>query len=145
MAESFGNKVHSLNRTVSILVFRNDSLTSFIQLICAKLSTFLSLLSATVLHDHVHCVCAVRGSLALLVRLLLEGSVADPVLDWRCHHPRHAGKSCVLLRIPEHPLQRRLRLVDFIYLFVCGIMFFLFTSVCCNHHFVCVSQQFKAL
>lgn len=55
-----------------------------------------------------HRVCAVRGALALLVRLLLEGPAADPVLDWGCHHPRHAGESSVLFRIPEHSLQRRL-------------------------------------
>lgn len=91
-----------------------------------NLPRFLSLLSVAVLHDHVHRVRAVRGSLALLVRLLLEGSVADPVLDRRSHHPRHAGKSRVLLGVPEHPLQRRLRLVDFISLLVCGL--FLFTS-----------------
>lgn len=66
----------------------------------------------TVLHGHVHRVCAVRGSLALVVRLLLEGSAEDPVLDRRGHHPRHAGKGRVLLGIPEHPLQRRLRSVD---------------------------------
>lgn len=70
-------------------------------------------LSVTVLHGHVHRVRAVRGSLARLVRLLLEGSVADPVLDWCCHHTWHAGKSRVLLRIPEHPLQRGLRLAHF--------------------------------
>lgn len=104
------------------------------------------LLSITVLHGHVHCVCALRGSLALLVCLLLEGSVADPVLDRRRHHTWHAGKSCVLLGIPEHPLQRRLRSVDFIYLTVCGILFlFSFFLYCYNRHFVCVSSQFKGL
>lgn len=104
------------------------------------------LLSITVLHGHVHCVCAVRGSLALLVCLLLEGSAADPVLDRRRHHTWHAGKSCVLLGIPEHPLQRRLRSVDFIYLIVCGILFlFSFFLYCYNRHFVCVSSQFKGL
>lgn len=90
-----------------------------------SLSTCLSLLSIPVLHGHVHRVRAVRGSLALLVCLLLEGSAADPVLDRCCHHPRHAGESCVLLRVPEHPVQRRLRLVDLIYLIVCEIIFFL--------------------
>lgn len=88
-----------------------------------SLSTCLSLLSITVLHGHVHRVRAVRGSLALLVCLLLEGSAADPVLDRRGHHPRHAGESCVLLGVPEHPLQRRLRSVDLIHLLVCGIIF----------------------
>lgn len=72
-----------------------------------------ALLSVTVLHGHVHRLRAVWGSLALLVRLLLERPVEDPVLDRGRYHTGHAGKGCVLLGIPEHPLQRRLRLVDF--------------------------------
>ena len=56
-----------------------------------------SLPPIAVLHGHVYCVCAVRGALALLVCLLLEGSAADPVLDRRRHHPGHAGESSVLL------------------------------------------------
>lgn len=69
-------------------------------------------MSVTVLYGHVHRVRALWGSLALLVRLLLERSVEDPVLDRRRHHTGHAGKGCILLGIPEHPLQRRLWLVD---------------------------------
>lgn len=59
-----------------------------------------------------HRVRALWGPLALLVRLLLERSVEDPVLDRGRYHPGHAGKGCVLLRVPEHPLQGRLRFVD---------------------------------
>ena len=105
---------------------------------------FFSLVSVTVLHGHVHCLRAVRGSLALLVRLLLEGSAADPVLDRRRHHPRHAGESCVLLRIPEHSLQRRLRLVDFIHFSICGfcvfsfLSFFFYSSLLHSWFYLCV-------
>lgn len=86
------------------------------------------LLSIAVLHGDVHCVRAVRRSLALLVCLLLERSVADPVLDRRGHHTWHAGKSCVLLRVPEHPLQRRLWSVD-LYIELSVERFFFFTAV----------------
>lgn len=70
------------------------------------------LLSVTVLHGHVHRLRALWSSLALLVRLLLARSVEDPVLDRRRHHTGHAGKGRLLLGIPEHPFQRRLRSVD---------------------------------
>lgn len=79
--------------------------------------------SATVLHGHVHRVRAVRRPLALLVRLLLEGSAADSVLDRRRHHPGHVGESCVLLRVPEHPLQRRLWWVSVLRLISCSLYF----------------------
>lgn len=73
-----------------------------------------SLLSVAVLHGHVHRVRSVWRPLAAVVRLLLEGPAADPVLDRRRHHPGDAGEGCVLLRVPEHPLQRRLRLGHFL-------------------------------
>lgn len=68
-----------------------------------------SLLSVAVLHGHVHRLRSVWRPLAALVRLLLEGPAADPVLDRRRHHTGDAGEGRVLLRVPEHPLQRRLR------------------------------------
>lgn len=67
------------------------------RLMMTKLRRSPSVPPITVLHGHVHSVCVVWGSLALLVCLLLEGPAADPVLDRRRHHPRHAGESGFLL------------------------------------------------
>lgn len=65
-------------------------------------------LAVAVLHGHVHRVRPVWRPLAAVVRLLLEGPAADPVLDRRRHHTGDAGEGRVLLRVSEHPLQRRL-------------------------------------
>lgn len=98
-----------------------------------------ALVSVAVLHGHVHRVRALWGSLALLVRLLLERPVEDPILDRRRHHTGHAGKGCVLLGIPEHPLQRRLRLVEV------RVRFFLSPLLLCQMSILIARQQFRVL
>lgn len=65
----------------------------------------------TVFHGYVHCVCAVWRPMALVASLLLARPAQDPVLDWRCDRPGHAGEGSFLLWIPKHQIPRSLQLV----------------------------------
>lgn len=62
----------------------------------------------TVFHGDVYCVRAIWCSLAGMVGLLLERSPENPVLDWCCHLSWNVWESCVLCRISEYPIQRRI-------------------------------------
>ena len=62
----------------------------------------------TVFHGDVYCICPIWCSVAGMVCLLLERSPENSVLDWRCHLPGNARESCLLCRISEHPIQRRI-------------------------------------
>lgn len=64
-----------------------------------------------VLHGYVHCVRAVRRSVAPLASVLLAGPAQDPVLDRRSNRPGDAGEGSVLFRVSKHQIPRSLQLV----------------------------------
>lgn len=64
---------------------------------------------SSVLHGDVYRVRADGSDLVGSVRVLLERSVEDPVLDRWSHLSWHVGEGRLLWRVPEHPIRRLVR------------------------------------